>query len=51
MREGGVRAVSPTGVLGDPTTATAEHGRAVFAMWVGSLAQRLDRLSTEWGRA
>lgn len=51
MREGGVRAVSPTGVLGDPTTATAEHGRAVFAMWVGSLAQRLDRLSTGWGLA
>lgn len=51
MREGGLRAVSPTGVLGDPTTATADHGRAVFAMWVGSLAQRLDRLSTEWEQA
>ena len=51
MREGGVRAVSPTGVLGDPTTATADHGRAVFAMWVGSLAQRLDRLSSGWGQA
>lgn len=51
MREGGVRAVSPTGVLGDPTTATADHGRAVFAMWVGSLAQRLDRLSSGWERA
>lgn len=51
MREGGVRAVSPTGVLGDPTTATADHGRAVFAMWVGSLAQRLDRLSSGWEQA
>ena len=51
MRAGGVRAVSPTGVLGDPTTATADHGRAVFAMWVGSLAQRLDRLSSGWERA
>lgn len=51
MREGGLRAVSPTGVLGDPTTATADHGRAVFAMWVGSLAQRLDRLSSGWEQA
>ncbi len=51
MRAGGVRAVSPTGVLGDPTTATADHGRAVFAMWVGSLAQRLDRLSSGWEQA
>lgn len=48
MREGGVRAVSGNGVLGDPTTATAEHGRAVVAMWVTSLAQRIDSLSAEW---
>ncbi|MFM8553425.1 MAG: mycofactocin biosynthesis peptidyl-dipeptidase MftE [Acidimicrobiales bacterium] len=44
MRVGGVRAVSPSGVLGDPTGATAAHGRAVFAMWVGSLSRRIDSL-------
>lgn len=51
MRADGVRAVSGTGVLGDPTKATAGHGKAVFAMWVGSLSRRIDRLADEWGRA
>lgn len=31
LREGGVRAVTPTGVLGDPTRATAEAGAALLA--------------------
>ena len=44
MRAGGLRAVSPGGVLGDPTGATAAHGRAVLAMWVGSLSRRIDSL-------
>lgn len=48
MRTGGVRAVSATGVLGDPTAATAAHGRAVFDMWVSSLAHRLRTLAPEW---
>ena len=30
MRAGGVAAVSPNGVLGDPTGASAEHGRALI---------------------
>ncbi len=30
MRIGGVRAVSPNGVLGDPTGATAERGQQIF---------------------
>ncbi|MCP2177636.1 mycofactocin biosynthesis peptidyl-dipeptidase MftE [Williamsia maris] len=30
MRSGGVRAVSATGVLGDPVTATADRGRELF---------------------
>lgn len=37
LRGDGVRAVSPSGVLGDPTTATAEHGRAVAAALVDDL--------------
>ncbi len=50
MRADGVRAVSGTGVLGDPTKATAGHGKAVFAMWVDSLSRRIDRLAAEWGQ-
>ncbi|WP_072803360.1 mycofactocin biosynthesis peptidyl-dipeptidase MftE [Rhodococcoides yunnanense] len=30
LREGGTRAVSPNGVLGDPTLSTAEEGRALL---------------------
>ncbi|MEB3029955.1 mycofactocin biosynthesis peptidyl-dipeptidase MftE [[Mycobacterium] nativiensis] len=35
MRRGGVAAVSAVGVLGDPTTASAEEGRRTFAEMVG----------------
>ncbi|NBR67802.1 MAG: mycofactocin biosynthesis peptidyl-dipeptidase MftE, partial [Actinobacteria bacterium] len=49
MRTGGVRAVSATGVLGDPTAATAVHGKSVFAMWVSSLARRIDALTAQRG--
>ena len=48
MRGGGVRAVSESGVLGDPTTADAAHGAAVMALWVESLARRIDSLLGEW---
>lgn len=48
MRSGGIRAVSASGVLGDPTAATAEHGAAVVRMWVESLTQRIDALEREW---
>jgi creatinine amidohydrolase len=41
MRTGGVRAVSPNGVLGDPTGASAEEGAELFAMLVADLASRL----------
>lgn len=34
MRRGGVAAVSAVGVLGDPTTATADEGRGLFAEMV-----------------
>ena len=33
MRRGGVAAVSPVGVLGDPTTATAGEGGACSPRW------------------
>ncbi|PXY26965.1 mycofactocin biosynthesis peptidyl-dipeptidase MftE [Prauserella muralis] len=35
---GGVRAVSPNGVLGDPAGASAEEGEAVLAAWADALA-------------
>ncbi len=40
MRRGGVAAVSPNGVLGDPTSATAALGRVLFD-------QLVERLVTE----
>ncbi len=43
LRAGGVRAVSPNGVLGDPTRATAEHGRELLADLVSSLGAIVDR--------
>jgi len=37
LRAGGVRAVSPNGVLGDPAGASAEEGRELFAAAVAEL--------------
>jgi creatinine amidohydrolase len=37
LRAGGVRAVSPSGVLGDPTDATAAEGRALLDTLTGDL--------------
>lgn len=44
LRRGGVSAVSPNGVLGDPTTATAAHGRSLLARLVADLVATVD----EW---
>ncbi len=38
----GVRAVSPNGVLGDPTGATADEGRRLFSALADQLAAALD---------
>ncbi len=37
LRDGGVAAVSPNGVLGDPTGAAAEEGRSILATWVSEV--------------
>ena len=37
LERGGVRSVSPSGVLGDPTGSTAEHGRALLRAAVDDL--------------
>ncbi|WP_307801694.1 mycofactocin biosynthesis peptidyl-dipeptidase MftE [Actinomadura violacea] len=38
---GGVRAVSPSGVLGDPAGASAERGREIVAAMVASVVRRI----------
>ncbi|OCB41424.1 mycofactocin biosynthesis peptidyl-dipeptidase MftE [Mycobacterium parascrofulaceum] len=45
LRRGGVAAVSPVGVLGDPTTATAEEGRRILAEMVDGSVRRVSRWS------
>jgi creatinine amidohydrolase len=42
LREGGVRAVTPTGVLGDPTRATAEAGAALLSALTADLLAMVD---------
>lgn len=41
LRRGGVAAVSPVGILGDPTTASAVEGSRIFAEMVESCSRRL----------
>ncbi|WP_310781829.1 mycofactocin biosynthesis peptidyl-dipeptidase MftE [Mycobacterium sp. Z3061] len=43
MRRGGVAAVSPIGVLGDPTTATAAAGSRIFTEMVDDCVRRIGR--------
>jgi mycofactocin precursor peptide peptidase len=45
MRRGGVAAVSPVGVLGDPTTATAAEGSRILGEMVDGCVRRIDRWS------
>lgn len=42
LRANGVQAVSPSGVLGDPTAATAEEGSAILDRWVGALLAAVE---------
>lgn len=41
LRQGGVAAVSPVGVLGDPTTASAAEGARIFAEMVETCVRRI----------
>lgn len=47
LRRQGVRAVSPSGVLGDPTTATPEEGRRLLAALVDRLEGELGALDVD----
>jgi creatinine amidohydrolase len=48
MRTSGIAGVSANGVLGDPTTATSEHGIAVMNLYSASLIAHLATLSNDW---
>jgi creatinine amidohydrolase len=43
MRQGGMAAVSEVGILGDPTTATAEEGARIFAEMIDGCLRRVTR--------
>jgi mycofactocin system creatininase family protein len=47
MREGGTRAVSPSGVLGDPTDANAAEGAERLAEMVDGVVRRLHGASVD----
>lgn len=51
MRRGGVRSVSPNGVIGDPTGATADHGARIFSLWVTDLADTIATHHASWSTA
>ena len=42
LREHGVYAVSPSGVLGDPTAASATHGRVLLTRMIVDLVAAVD---------
>lgn len=48
IREGGIRAVSTNGVLGDPRTATREEGERIVSTLVADLRQFVDDRRKEW---
>jgi mycofactocin precursor peptide peptidase len=50
LRAGGVRRVSPNGVLGDPAGASAAEGETLLALLVADLAGTLGRLTGAAGR-
>ena len=43
LRQGGIAAVSEVGILGDPTTATAEEGARIFTEMVDGCLRRVTR--------
>lgn len=47
LRRGGVAAVSPNGVLGDPVGASDRAGRAILESWCTELEQHLSQLRTD----
>lgn len=48
MRDGGVVAVAPNGVIGDPTRANAADGEAIFTRWTTDLSAVIATLVHTW---
>lgn len=44
LKAGGVKSVSANGILGDPTTANAEHGNELFLALIADLAFTIDKV-------
>jgi mycofactocin precursor peptide peptidase len=50
MRAGGVQAVSKNGIIGDASTATVEHGKAVLDLYTNSLRTHVLACHQEWAK-
>ncbi len=48
MRTGGMQALSPNGIVGDPTNATAAHGATVLKFYSDHLTRLLLHIQTSW---
>ncbi|TSA51256.1 MAG: mycofactocin biosynthesis peptidyl-dipeptidase MftE [Actinobacteria bacterium] len=48
LRSSGVRAVSPNGILGDPTAATAAHGHILLSQLTQDLVTFMNERTTTW---
>jgi mycofactocin system creatininase family protein len=48
LRESGVKASSPSGVLGRPSEATKQHGESVMNAYRTSLTERMSTCVEEW---
>ena len=48
LRSHGVRAVSPTGVLGDPSGASADEGEVILEAFLADLVGRVDNWRQGW---
>lgn len=48
LRLVGVQGVSASGVIGNPSTATARHGQDVLHLYVRSLVERMNSCAAEW---
>lgn len=48
MRDGGVVAVSPNGVIGDPSRANADDGAVIFGQWTTDLSAVITARLRSW---
>lgn len=48
LRTKGVHGVSSTGVIGNPQTATSEHGKQVLNMYIDSFVREMQTCVAEW---